>query len=516
MASQGDLQELLRMFTARKVPMLAAMGHVKSLQAKNLKSIEQIADAPLKVVEEALKDAKLAKGFHTACKSHTKKPSAAVKRRVEEATSPSPKKAKLEPTKRDLDYSSMAADDLEASLELPLVEDEALIRDTTIVTNRAPLVLAFAVELLRVTMPEQPPSSRLSLAQALVSANSRSKAVSIGIEQPGREALIAEGQPKVRVMGREIPVLKRGDYTWSGAPAKKSDSTDSTGTGGASMSTSQQDKTKKTWTASATLTSRASTFVAHAASVSNAAARPALIRQLMAERPDLETASHNAWAIRTSFGNSPLVQQASFDDGETGCGKLMLEVMREADITNTLVVLTRWFGGVMLGPDRWRLMRECVNDALASRGRVVAAGSATFNPSEAAVWGLDAQDGSTATSTVGMGIHRPEGARNYLLRSFASPAGAGAGEVGAAGAVHKKTTVAATNDEKQENLGRLLGALRIVVESWSGVLTRDELDKRAWNWYVAVRLDVQSGPSGWGARGELKLRKILDLKRNVG
>ncbi|KAM3526356.1 hypothetical protein NHJ13051_003511 [Beauveria bassiana] len=495
MAGQGDLQELLRMLTARKVPMLSAMGHVKSLQAMNLKSIEQIADAPLATVEDALKDAKLAKGLHTACKSYSKKPAAAAKRGAEDTPSPKAKKPKLEPTKHDLDYSSMAADDLEASLELPLVEDEALIRDTTVVTNRAPLVLAFAVELLRVTMPEQPPSSRLSLAQALVSANSRSKAVSIGIEKPGGEVPVAEGQPKVRVMGREIPVLKRGDYTWSGAPEKKTDSS----TDGASASHGN----KKTWTASSTLTSRASTFVAHAASVSNAGSRPGLIRQLMTERPDLETASHNAWAIRTSFGNSPLVQQASFDDGETGCGKFMLEIMREANITNTLVVLTRWYGGVMLGPDRWRLMRECVNDALASQRR-----TASFVAGEAAVWGLDTQDASPATSTVGMGIHRPEAARNYLLRSFASPAVVPAGS--------PKKTVTAIDAEKQENLGRLLGALRIVVESWAGALSKNELDKRAWNWYVAVRPDVQSGPSGWGARGELKLSKILDLKRNVG
>ncbi|EGX93122.1 impact, putative [Cordyceps militaris CM01] len=505
MAGQGDLQELLRMLTARKVPMLAAMGHVKSLQTKNLKSIEQIADAPLAAVEAALKDAKLAKGLHTACKSHSKKPAVATKRGAEDATSPTAKKPRLEPTKRDLDYGSMAADDLEASLELPLVEDEALIRATTIVTNRAPLVLAFAVELLRVTMPEQPPSSRLSLAQALVSANSRSKAVSIGIEKPGGEISVTEGQPKIRVMGREIPVLKRGDYTWSGAPTNKQ--SDNTEAGGAQASRAAPNKT---WTASATLTSRASTFVAHVATVSNASARPGLIRQLMAERPDLETASHNAWAIRTSFGTSPLVQQASFDDGESGCGKFMLELLKETSTTNTLVVLTRWFGGVMLGPDRWRLMRECVHDALASQRRGGAA-AATFVPGEAAVWGLDTQDTKPAASTVGMGIHRPEGARNYLLRSFASPTTA----AGAAGAPPKKT-VAAVNDEKQENLGRLLGALRIVVESWSGVLTKDELDKRAWTWYVAVRPDVQSGPSGWGARGELKLSTILDLKRNVG
>lgn len=404
----------------------------------------------------------------------------------------------MEPTKRDLDYGSMAADDLEASLELPLAEDEAKIRDTTIVTNRAPLVLAFAVELLRITMPEQPPSSRLSLAQAVVSANSRSKAVSIGIEQPGGEIPISEGQPKVRVLGREIPVLKRGDYTWSGAPKK--DTEDATTQGGAGTSS---QGSKKTWTASATLTSRASTFIAHAATVSNASLRPSLMKQLMAERPDLETASHNAWAIRTSFGNSPLVQQASFDDGESGCGKFMLEVMKEASVTNTLVVLTRWYGGVMLGPDRWRLMRECVNDALASRRR-----TATFAAGEAAVWGLDTQDTAPAASTVGMGIHRPEAARNYLLRSFAS------GEGSAGAAAGPKKTVTAMNEEKQENLGRLLGALRIVFESWKGVLRPDELDKRAWNWYVTVRPDVQSGPSGWGAKGELKLSKILDLKRN--
>lgn len=422
---------------------------------------------------------------------------AAAKRGAEDAISPTSKKSKLEPTKRDLDYGAMAPDDLEASLELPLVTDEALIRDTTVVTNRAPLVLAFAVEALRATMPEQPPSSRLSLAQAVVSANSRSKAVSIGIEKAGGEVPVAAGQPKVRVLGREIPVLKRGDYTWSGAPSNDASSSSTATNAGSSSSTTG----KKTWTTSATLTSRASTFVAHAATVSNANLRPSLIKQLMAERPDLETASHNAWAIRTSFGASPLVQQASFDDGESGCGKFMLDILKEANITNTLVVLTRWYGGVMLGPDRWRLMRECVNDALASRQRT----PATFVPGEAAVWGLDTQDTKPAASTVGMGIHRPEGARNYLLRSFGSP------EV----ANGPKKTVTAMNEEKLENLGRLLGALRIVVESWQGVLSREELDKRAWHWYTAVRPDVQSGPSGWGARGELKLSRILDLKRNV-
>lgn len=39
MAGQGDLQELLRIFTSRKVPMIMAMKHAQALQAKNLKRL---------------------------------------------------------------------------------------------------------------------------------------------------------------------------------------------------------------------------------------------------------------------------------------------------------------------------------------------------------------------------------------------------------------------------------------------------------------------------------------------
>lgn len=75
-------------------------------------------------------------------------------------------------------------------------------------------MLAFAVCVLKHTMPEQPISSRLSLAQAVVSANSRSKAASLGIESENSadQEGWGEGQPVVRVLGREVKVLKRWDY----------------------------------------------------------------------------------------------------------------------------------------------------------------------------------------------------------------------------------------------------------------------------------------------------------------
>ncbi|KAK4093286.1 hypothetical protein Purlil1_2443 [Purpureocillium lilacinum] len=481
------------MLNSRKVPMMAAMGHIKALQAKNLRS--DIAEAPIATIEEAINDAKLAKSLHTACKGHGKK---STKRAAEDAASTTAKKIKLEPHKRDLDYSSMAPEELEGALSLPLVEDEDAIRQTTLVTNRAPLVLAFAVELLRCTMPEQPPSSRLSLAQAVVSANSRAKAVSLGIEKApaGGEMTVPEGQPKVRVLGRDVPVLKRGGYTWTSDDTKAQPSTQSSTSTG-TVATSQEPR-PKTWTASQKLSSKGSVFVAHAAKLSSPTQRASMMKALMTEKPDLETATHNAWAVRSSYGNSPLVQEASFDDGESGCGKFLLGIMREIDIKNVVVVLTRWYGGVMLGPDRWRLMRECVNDSLSMQRR-------TSSLSGEAVWALDPQDDKPTASTVGMAIHRPEGARNYLLRSFATAHEDGTSE--------GKKTAAAMNEEKQENLGRLLGALRILFTSWDAVLSREELDRRAWSWYVAVRPDVEAGPSGWGAKGTLRLTRILDLKR---
>lgn len=147
-------------------------------------------------------------------------------------------------------------------------------------------------------------------------------------------------------------------------------------------------------------------------------------------------------------------------------------------------------------------MRECVNEALLSQRR-------TSTLSGEAVWALDPQDDKPATSTVGMAIHRPEGARNYLLRSFAS-------EEDGSGAGKKAMTAAASNDDRQEKLGRVLGAIRLLYASWNGVLGREELDRRAWSWYVATRPDVEAGPSGWGAKGRLRLSKILELRRKEG
>ena len=174
-------------------------------------------------MESAITDAKTAKTLQAACKAAVKRgdfsPGGGTKRAASSSSAPSPASKRA---KGEMDLmggpTEMSPQELERSLELPLCMDQDRIAKTVVQTNRAPLVLAFAVELLRYTMPEQPLSSRLSLAQAVVSANSRSKAVSIGLEKGASadQEGWGEGQPRVKVLGREIAVLKRGGYEWKG------------------------------------------------------------------------------------------------------------------------------------------------------------------------------------------------------------------------------------------------------------------------------------------------------------
>ena len=145
---------------------------------------------------------------------------------------------------------------------------------------------------------------------------------------------------------------------------------------------------------------------------------------------------------------------------------------------------------------------------------------------EPPLWGLDLEalrkgNGSLISGTggqrhdgAGLPIYRADSARAYLLKSFASDTSSTTGhESGEKGALSKKATVGKEKKEKEENLAKLLSVLEILFESWAGVLGRDELDRRAWSWYVAVRPDVKDGVAGWGGKGEVNLGRVLEMVR---
>lgn len=73
-------------------------------------------------------------------------------------------------------------------------------------------------------------------------------------------------------------------------------------------------------------------------------------------------ATHNTWAILLSDG-----QQIKNDDGESGAGMVILRMLERADLRDHIIVVTRWYGGVRLGGDRFRHVQTCVREYLAAQ-----------------------------------------------------------------------------------------------------------------------------------------------------
>ena len=233
-------------------------------------------------------------------------------------------------------------------------------------------------------MPDQPPSSRLSLAQAVTSLNSKSKAVHIGIDsgKAAEDEGWGEGQPIVRIMTRDVRVMKRWGYEWG------------------------ENSTCKTSEIATQETIRSSPDT--------------LVEEPSAKEPAL-------WGVD-------------------------LEALKKANQPGAV--------------------------------------------------------GSHKSSSSQLPIYTAQSARAYLLKSFETPK--------AEDAVPLKRTAAMIVAEKGRNLGLLLGALELLYQSWTTVLSKEDLDKRSWSWYIRVRPDVAQGAAGWGGKGNVKLSDILELRRPVG
>ncbi|KAG9566226.1 hypothetical protein KCU71_g1487, partial [Aureobasidium melanogenum] len=369
----ADTNNLLRFLTAEaKLPLAAAIAQAAGLQKANLVTIEDLAKTDFDSLKAASATDKAAKATLAAAKRVSIK----RKRGLPETSTPlSSKRAKADPA----EIKSPA--DVEASLVLPVsdfAKDE--LANISLNTNRAPLLLAFAATLIKYTMPEQPNSSRLSLAQAVTSLNAQAKAANIGLgnSTTAEKEGWGHGQSLVRVMSRDVRVLKRWGYDWK--PDAKDPVTD-----------------------------------------------------IKAEEAD----------------QKPSVQELSSAEDSPALLALDLEQLKRLD-----------------GPP------------------IV----------------------SASASTAGLPVYHADSARSYIMKAFDSFYDDGP-------EAKKKRPAAELAAEREANLGHLIKALDLLFQSWSVVLSSDDLDKRAWSWYVKVRPQVEAGRAGWGVKGQVKLKDILGLRR---
>lgn len=86
--------------------------------------------------------------------------------------------------------------------------------------------------------------------------------------------------------------------------------------------------------------------------------------KILAESRKFREATHNILAYRIEHGST--FWQDFDDDGETAAGGRLLRVLQLSDARNVVVVVSRWYGGVKLGPKRFQVINTVALDALAA------------------------------------------------------------------------------------------------------------------------------------------------------
>lgn len=133
--------------------------------------------------------------------------------------------------------------------------------------------------------------------------------------------------------------------------------------------------TSTTWTLSEPITSKKSVFLARACSVISPSGARAALDELTTNDKRVAKATHNinAYRIRSTIAGakdsqSEITYQDSDGDGETAAGARLLHLLQVMDVWDVFVVVSRWYGGVHLGPDRFRIISQTAREAVLEGG----------------------------------------------------------------------------------------------------------------------------------------------------
>lgn len=108
------------------------------------------------------------------------------------------------------------------------------------------------------------------------------------------------------------------------------------------------------------LTDRKSTFQAHSCPVFLVEDVRSFLAILLDDRK-IERAIHNMLAYRIV---GDFTVKDNDEDGEDGAGSIMSHLLELTHAENVAVVVTRWYGGIQLGPDRFKHINRVAREAI--------------------------------------------------------------------------------------------------------------------------------------------------------
>lgn len=109
------------------------------------------------------------------------------------------------------------------------------------------------------------------------------------------------------------------------------------------------------------ISDRGSRYAVSGGAAHDRAAAGALLAELRRNKR-FAKATHNTWA--GILGGEAVKD----DDGESGAGALILQMLERAGLHDHVVVVTRWYGGKHLGGDRFRHVADAVRLYLRETG----------------------------------------------------------------------------------------------------------------------------------------------------
>ncbi|SLN28912.1 hypothetical protein TRL7639_01146 [Falsiruegeria litorea R37] len=109
------------------------------------------------------------------------------------------------------------------------------------------------------------------------------------------------------------------------------------------------------------LTDRGSKYAVTGARVTSRSEVDAVLTELKQDRAYAK-ATHNTWAAVLPQG------ALKADDGESGAGIVILRMMERAEMSDHVIIVTRWYGGKKLGGDRFRRVQDAVRAYFDDRG----------------------------------------------------------------------------------------------------------------------------------------------------
>ncbi|KAF9534618.1 ribosomal protein S5 domain 2-type protein [Crepidotus variabilis] len=110
------------------------------------------------------------------------------------------------------------------------------------------------------------------------------------------------------------------------------------------------------------ITDRKSSFIGRACRIQHPSEVPIILSHLMADRR-ISRAAHpiiNAWRCQVDG----ILHQDNDDDGETAAGGRIAHLLQILEVNDVLVVVTRYFGGIHIGPDRFKHINQAARNAL--------------------------------------------------------------------------------------------------------------------------------------------------------